>query len=115
MGDAARLLTVAAAAAQLGCNPETIRRAIRTQALACYRLGGCIRIAPEHLTAYLETHLCPAQGQPHPSSASVAVSGASPGGTATGAAAYQQARRTQRALDRASRTSRPALIVVQPS
>lgn len=69
------LLTVEAAAHQLGVHPETVRRAIRSKKLACYRFAGCIRVSPDHLTAYLETHLCPAQGQTVPSSTGAVESG----------------------------------------
>lgn len=110
-----RLLTAAAAATQLGCHPETIRRAIRAGALACYRLGGCTRIAPEQLAAYLERHRCPARDPQDPSSNSAAASGASSGGTEASVAGFRQGRRTRRALDRASRISKPALSVVPPS
>lgn len=62
-----RLMTVAAASAELQCNPETIRRAIRARQLACYRLGGLIRVTPEQLVAHVESTLRPAhdpQGKP---------------------------------------------------
>ena len=109
------LLTVEAAAERLGCAPETVRRAIRAGRLACYRLGGCIRIAPEHLSAFLESHLCPVRDQTAPASSSTADSTTSPGGTDRHVGAYQQARRTQSALDRALRTSKPSLNIVLPS
>lgn len=34
-------------------HPETIRCAIRSKRLACYRLNGSVRISPEQLAAYL--------------------------------------------------------------
>ena len=95
------LLTVEAAAQHLGCHPETIRRAIRTRKLACYRLSGCIRIAPDHLTAYLESNLCPAQGQTAPRSSNTAASGSSSGTTTEErVAAFQQARRIKSAVNK---------------
>ena len=109
------LLTVEDVAARLGTHPETIRRAIRSKRLTCYRLNGCIRIAPDHLNSYLEASLCPALGQPVQSSKSEPESGASSGGMAIPVDVFQQARRTRLALDKASRTSKPALKVVQQS
>ena len=115
MTDPPPLLTVAAAAARLDCSPETVRRAIRAGRLACYRIGGCTRIAPEHVAAFLETRLCPARDPQDPGSNSAAAPGASSGGTAASGAAFQQGRRTGRALDRPSRTLKPSLSVVRPS
>lgn len=62
-------MTVADAAACLECAPETVRRAIRGGKLACYRLGGCIRISADQLGAYLEASLCPAREQNSPAAA----------------------------------------------
>jgi excisionase family DNA binding protein len=56
-----RLMTVARAAAALDCHPETVRRAIRSGRLACYRMRGCTRISPEHLQAYLDASFHPAK------------------------------------------------------
>lgn len=115
MTDLPELLTVAEVAERFKLSAETVRRAIRTERLACYRVLGCTRISPADLAAYLESARCPASDLQTPNSASTAASGASSGGTAAPVAAYQQGRRTQRALDRASRTSKPALSVVQRS
>ncbi|MGI4950960.1 MAG: helix-turn-helix domain-containing protein [Janthinobacterium lividum] len=100
-----RLFTVAAAAAQLDCHPETLRRAIRRGDLACYRLGGCTRIAPDQLSAYLEAALCPARDPQDLSSSSTGASGPSAGGTMDAVDSFRQARRTRRALDKPSRIS----------
>src|SRR6185312_13526355 len=110
-----RLMTVETVASQLDVHPETLRRAIRSGKLACYRLSGCIRIAPEQLAAYLESHLCPVQGQIALPSRSIEGSGISSGGTEMRAAGFRQERRTQRALDKASRTLNPVLSVVRRS
>jgi excisionase family DNA binding protein len=55
-----RLMTVAGAAAALTRHPETVRRAIRAGRLGCYRIGGCTRISPEQLEAYLTASELPA-------------------------------------------------------
>jgi excisionase family DNA binding protein len=44
-----KLLTVAEAAAVLGCGDETIRRKVRTGSLACKRVGNQMRIDPRDL------------------------------------------------------------------
>ena len=110
-----RLFTVDTAAAQLDCHPETLRRAIRRGDLACYRIGGCTRIAPDQLTAYLEASLCPARDPSDPSSSSTAGSGPSAGGTMDAVDTFRQARRTRRALDKPSRITRPSLSVIPSS
>ena len=56
-----RLMTVAAAAAELDCHPETIRRAIRAGKIAHYRLMGMIRVSPEQIAAFVESCLQPAR------------------------------------------------------
>ena len=55
-----RLMTVAAAA-ELDCHPETIRRAIRAGKLTHYRLMGLIRISPDQIAAFVESGLQPAR------------------------------------------------------
>ncbi len=108
-----RLMTVAAAAAELDCHPETLRRAIRAGRLSCYRMGGCTRIAPEHLTAYLEDHLCPARDPMDQSSNGAGASGTPSGGKMDIAEGLRLERRMTRALDRPSRTSSPDLSVIR--
>ena len=110
-----RLFTVDSAAAQLDCHPETLRRAIRRGDLACYRIGGCTRIAPEHLTAYLEASLCPARAPQDPSLSGTAASGPSAGGTQDAVDTFRQARRTRAALDKPWRTTKPSLSVIPSS
>jgi excisionase family DNA binding protein len=99
------LMTVNGAAEQIGCHPETIRRAIRTGRLACYRMRGCTRIAPEHLQAYLDASLCPARDQQDHDSNSTAANGTSRGGREMSVSDFRQARRIRAALDRPSRIS----------
>ncbi|NHN85485.1 excisionase family DNA-binding protein [Acetobacter musti] len=55
-----RLMTVQEAASIVCCDVETVRRAIRNNQLAVYRIRGCIRIAYDDLMAYLEAMRCPA-------------------------------------------------------
>jgi excisionase family DNA binding protein len=61
-----KLLTVEKAAAALDCHSETIRRAIRSGRLGCYRFGGLIRISPEQLRQFLDASFCPAKSPPDP-------------------------------------------------
>ncbi len=110
-----RMLTIARAAEQMECDPETLRRAIRKKKLGCYRFGGCIRISPAQLQAFLETALCPANDQTDLSCSSTEAPGASSGGKEDIAAVAQQGRRLRHALDKPSRTSRPPLSVVPSS
>lgn len=55
-----QLMTLDAAAAQLGCSTEHLRRAIRAKRLACYRYARRTMITPEHLAAFVESTLRPA-------------------------------------------------------
>lgn len=89
-----RLLTVAEAAERLGLHPETVYKAVRTGRLACYRLQGAIRIAPEHLSDYLAANLCPAH--------SPAVVAAPRTDVPSPIAQFQAKRRFQRAIERTS-------------
>ena len=57
-----RLMTVQEAASIVCCDVETVRRAIRNNQLAVYRIRGCLRIAYDDLMAYLEAMRCPASG-----------------------------------------------------
>jgi excisionase family DNA binding protein len=54
-------MTIAAVAVELGCHPETVRRAIRSGHLACYRMGGITRVSSEQLATYLDRCLRPAR------------------------------------------------------
>ena len=113
MVDIPALLTVEEVADRLRCNPETVYRAVRARRLACYRVQSCIRIAPDDLTAYLESTRCPALDQSAPSLSSGVASGASSGGTETHADEFRRGQAIRSSLDRASRTLNPALSVVQ--
>ena len=53
MNDLPKLFTVEVIADQLGMHPETIRRAIRSGRMGCYRLGGCVRISAVFLAVRL--------------------------------------------------------------
>ncbi len=64
-----KLFTVEVVAGQFGVHPETIRRAIRSGRMGCYRLGGCIRVSADQLAAYLEASLCSSRKQDLPTSA----------------------------------------------
>ena len=99
MSDHPRLLTIAAAADQLDLNPETIRRAIRAGRLACYRLGGCTRIAPEQLAAYLESSLCPARETKSLTLSPEEGSGQSSGGKTDSVDEFRRERTMNRALN----------------
>jgi excisionase family DNA binding protein len=90
------MMTVAQAAQRLGCNPETLRRAIRQGRLACYRFGGCTRLSEEHLRAYLDSALRPAR-DPKPTGADES------GGMAVVLDEFRLKRRIDAALDRPSR------------
>lgn len=93
-----RLMTVAAAAEELGCSAEHLHRAIRARRLACYRLGRLIRVTPEQIAAYVESSLCPAQDP----RGHVSTAGADDGASERAVEALQQTRRVNRALDRPS-------------
>ncbi len=108
-----RLQTVTQAARSLGCHPETLRRAIRRGELSCYKFGGCIRLSPEQLQAYLDTALCPARGPKNPSSSNTGADGTSSGGKAERVAEFRRERRMESALDSPLRTSKPNLNVVR--
>lgn len=112
MAEPRRTITISAAAAQLGVHPETLRRAIRAGKMACYRMGGCVRLAPEHIDAYLESSLCPARDPQDPGLNSAAASGASSGGTATNVDGFRLAQQMRSTLDRPSRISRPRLHAI---
>ena len=112
MADAA-LLTVTRAAHSLGCHPETLRRAIRRGDLSCYKFGGCIRVSPEQLQAYLDTALCPARGPKNPNSNNTGEDGTSSGGKAERVGEFRRERRMESALDSPLRTSKPNLNVVR--
>jgi excisionase family DNA binding protein len=45
------------------CHPETIRRAIRSGRMACYQLGGMIRISPDQLETLIQSTLRPAKDE----------------------------------------------------
>lgn len=106
------LFTIPAAAARLSVHPETLRRAIRAGTLSCYRIGGCIRISDDQLTAYLDSALCPARAPTDHGLSDTEASGPSPSGTGIDVAGFQQARRTNAALDNPSRISKPRLSVI---
>jgi excisionase family DNA binding protein len=101
------LMTAARAAEILGCHPETIRRAIRSERLSCYRFGGCTRISPEHLQSYLDAALCPARDQTDLSSSPTEANSQSSGGREDRVAAFRLEQRMNAALDRPSRTKPP--------
>lgn len=109
------LLTIEQVAERIGLHPETLRRAVRAGKLGCYRLQGCIRIAPAQLDAYLQENLCPAHVPTDPLSKPERACSTLLGSTETSVSAYRQARRTRLSLDKALRTSKPSLSVVQPS
>ena len=107
------LLTVIRAARSLGCHPETLRRAIRRGDLSCYKFGGCIRLSPEQLQAYLDSALCLARGPKNHNSNNTEEDGTSSGGKAERVAAFRQERQMESALDSPLRTSRTNLNVVR--
>lgn len=100
-------MTVARAAESIGCNPETIRRAIRNGNLSCYRFGTSIRVSAEHLQTYLDNALCPARDPLDQSLSATVAGGASHGGKATPVAAFRQERRMNVALDKPLRILKP--------
>jgi len=108
------LFTAEEVARRLKCNPETVRRAIRTGRLAFYKLNGCNRVSLPDLAAYLESNRCPVQGQTDPSSSSGEASTTSSGGAMELVTAHRRAVATRSSLDKALRTSKPVLKVVQP-
>jgi hypothetical protein len=105
----ARLLTVSRAARSLGCHPKTLRRGN----LSCYKFGGCIRVSPEQLQAYLGTALCPARGPKSPNSNNTGEDGTSYGWKAERVGEFRLERRMESALDSPLRTSKPNLNVVR--
>lgn len=107
------LQTVTQAARSLGCHPETLRRAIRRGELSCYKFGGCIRLSPDQLQAYLDTALCPARGPKSLNSSNTEADGTSSGGKAERVDAFRRERRMQSALDNPLRTSKPNLNLVR--
>lgn len=100
------LMTVSRAAASLGCHPETLRRAIRRGTLACYRFGGCTRISPEHLQAYLENALCPARDPKAQSLRYTGDDGPSFGGKTDRVGDFRLGQRMNAALDSPLRISK---------
>jgi excisionase family DNA binding protein len=108
-----RLLTTGEAAASLGCHPETLRRAIRNGTLTCYRFGGCVRLSPDHLKAFMDKALCPARDPNEQSLNDTEADGASSGGTVERVAAFRREQRMNAALDSPSRISKPSLNVIR--
>ncbi len=108
-----RLMTIIRAAQSLGCHPETLRRAVRSGTLSCYRFGGCTRISPDQLQAYLESALCLAHDTKALNSSNAEDSGTSNGSKTEIAAALRLERRMNAALDSPLRTSKPNLSIIR--
>jgi excisionase family DNA binding protein len=107
-----KLMTPTEVATELGCHPETIRRALRRGDLACFRMRGVTRIAPEHLNAYLETSLCPVSRMNSLTSNGDAEVGQSSGGKLDVASEFRLERRMRASLDKRSLTMRPGLKLI---
>ena len=99
MSEPLHLLTVQDAAKQLQISVETIRRACRSGNLTHYRFGSAIRLAPDHLTEYLETQ-CRAQGLTNPALNSSEANTMSSGGMPGIVGGFRLAQRTRSALNR---------------
>ncbi len=93
MHDLPKLFTVEFVAEQFNVHPETIRRAIRSRRMGCYRLGGCIRVSTEQLAEYLGSILCSSREQNLPA-AFVATHDQT-----SAVAEFRRGRRMRRALD----------------
>ena len=116
MAEPAHYLTAQKVADIIGCDTETILRAIRAGRLACYRPGGrLIRITQAQLDAYMESTLCPVRESTSPISNSGEAFSKSSGGKTDSVEEFRQGRRTRSALDRPSRISKPNLSVVPSS
>ena len=102
----------------LGVSADTVRRLVARGELGCNRIGGSIRIGPEHLETYLERTDCPARDQTEPGASGHDQT--EPGSTLTGGSTgetsgYPLARRTRKALDKHSPTLRRNLSVIEGS
>ena len=109
-------MRVKEAGAVLGVSADTVRRLVARGELGCNRIGGSIRIGPEHLQAYLERTECPARD---PTEAGASEN--DPTGPASmpidestdGINGYRLVRRTRNALDKSLPTSKPKLSVIE--
>ena len=112
-----KCLRVAEVAERLGIDDATVYRLAKSGALACYRIGGSIRIGEHHLRAYLESHegwegpRLPASGN---SSAAGGGRGFMPTATSMdGLSGYRSKRKMSRAVGARSQTSKRSLKLVE--
>ena len=100
----------------LGVSADTVRRLVARGELGCNRIGGSIRIGPEHLQAYLERTECPARDltEAGASENGRTDQGSTPTDESTdGISGYRLARRTRKALSKSLPTSKPNLSVIE--
>ncbi len=92
MFDLPELWTVQQVAGRLKVTPETVRRFVRAGRLGCYQMGGCTRVSPEQVAAYLQASLRPPR--------EMAPTLVQPTSHSSVVEEFRQRRRIQRAVDR---------------
>ena len=109
-------MSVNKAAQVLGLSTSTVYRLVRSGELRCNRMGGAVRIGPEHIMDYLERTECRDPKQTEDGNSGGSPTG--PDGTRTGESAadlsgFRSERRMNAALDRRSRTLSAGLKIIE--